>query len=75
MTSTPFSAVPIELGSGGAPVTLVPLEPRSCRSLAAAIVAMDHDLDPQLVTLMVGIGIPLSFLTLFAWRQVLSVVA
>ena len=41
MTSTPFSAVPIELGSGGAPVTLVPLEPRSCRSLAAAIVAME----------------------------------
>lgn len=32
----------------------------------AAIVAMDHDLDPQLVTLMAGIGIPLSFLTLFA---------
>jgi hypothetical protein len=27
------------------------------------------------VTLMVGIGIPLSFLTLFAWRQVLNVVA
>jgi predicted permease len=43
--------------------------------IGAAIVAMDHDLDPQLVTLMVGIGIPLSFLTLFAWRQVLSVVA
>jgi len=43
--------------------------------IGAAIVAMDHDLDPQLVTLMVGIGIPLSFLTLFAWWQILRVVA
>jgi len=43
--------------------------------IGAAIVAMDHDLDPQLVTLMVGIGIPLSFLTLFAWRQGLNFVA
>lgn len=37
--------------------------------IGAAIVAMEHDLDPQLVTLMVGIGIPLSFLTLPLWRQ------
>ena len=32
--------------------------------IGAAIVAMEHKLDPPLVTLMVGIGIPLSFLTL-----------
>jgi predicted permease len=44
-------------------------------AIGAAIVAIDNDLDPQLVTLVVGIGIPLSFLTLFAWRQVLNVVA
>lgn len=43
--------------------------------IGAAIVAMDHDLDPQLVTLMVGIGIPLSFLTLYGWRQVLSIIS
>lgn len=43
--------------------------------IGAAIVAIDNDLDPQLVTLMVGIGIPLSFLTLFAWWQILSAVA
>jgi predicted permease len=35
--------------------------------IGAAIVAMDHDLDPALVTLMVGIGIPLSFATLPVW--------
>ena len=32
--------------------------------IGAAIVAMDHDLDPSLPTLVVRIGTPLSFLTL-----------
>jgi hypothetical protein len=32
--------------------------------IGASIVAMDHDLDPPLVTLMLGVGIPLSFLAL-----------
>ena len=40
--------------------------------IGAAIVAVDHDLDPPLVTLMVGIGIPLSFLTLPLWWQLLK---
>jgi predicted permease len=31
--------------------------------IGASIIAMEHELDPPLVTLMVGIGIPLSFLT------------
>jgi malate permease and related proteins len=35
--------------------------------IGGAIVAIDNELDPELVTLMVGIGIPLSFLTLGAW--------
>jgi hypothetical protein len=35
--------------------------------IGASIVAMEHDLDPPLVTLMVGAGIPLSFLTLPSW--------
>lgn len=41
--------------------------------IGASIVAMDHELDPPLVTLMVGVGIPLSFLTLPAWWYLLSV--
>jgi predicted permease len=37
--------------------------------IGASIVAMDHELDPPLLTLMVGVGIPLSFLTLpLGWR-------
>jgi malate permease and related proteins len=41
--------------------------------IGASIVAMDHGLDPPLVTLMVGVGIPLSFLTLPAWWHLLNV--
>lgn len=40
--------------------------------IGASIVAMDHDLDPPLLSLMVGIGIPLSFLTLPAWWYLLQ---
>ena len=40
--------------------------------IGASIVAMDHELDPPLVTLMVGVGIPLSFLTLPLWWYLLS---
>jgi len=40
--------------------------------IGASIVAMDHELDPPLVTLMVGVGIPLSFLTLPAWWELLA---
>jgi len=40
--------------------------------IGAAIVAIEHKLDPPLVTLMVGIGIPLSFLTLPVWWYMLQ---
>jgi hypothetical protein len=62
-------------GGRGEMIQITIFEAAMPPQIGAAIVAMDHDLDPQLVTLMVGIGIPLSFLTLFAWRQVLGVVA
>jgi predicted permease len=42
--------------------------------IGASIVAMDHELDPPLVTLMVGVGIPLSFLTLPLWWHVLQLI-
>ena len=41
--------------------------------IGGAIVAAQHKLDPELTTLMVGIGIPLSFLTLPAWWFALAV--
>ncbi len=39
--------------------------------IGASIVAIDHELDPPLLTLMVGVGIPLSFLTLPVWWHLL----
>jgi len=39
--------------------------------ITAGIVAIDHDLDPPLVTMLLGIGIPLSFATLPVWNLVL----
>jgi malate permease and related proteins len=41
--------------------------------IGGAIVATQHKLDPELTTLMVGIGIPLSFLTLPVWWYGLAV--
>ncbi len=40
--------------------------------IGAAIVAMEYKLDAPLVTLMVGLGIPLSFLTLPLWWMALQ---
>lgn len=40
--------------------------------VGASIVAMENDLDPQLATLLVGLGVPLSFVTLAVWYQVLG---
>jgi predicted permease len=40
--------------------------------IGASIVAIDHELDPPLVTLMVGLGIPLSFVTLPVWWRLLE---
>jgi predicted permease len=40
--------------------------------ITAGIIAVEHDLEPELVALMVGMGIPLSFLTLAGWWWLLA---
>ena len=55
----------------GETIQITIFEAAMAPQIGAAIVALDHDLDPQLVTLMVGIGTPLSFLTLPLWCQIL----
>ena len=40
--------------------------------ITAGIIAIDHDLRPQLVGMLVGIGIPLSFVTLYFWHMFLT---
>jgi predicted permease len=56
----------------GETIQITIFEAAMAPQIGAAIVALDHDLDPQLVTLMVGIGTPLSFLTLPLWWQLLQ---
>ncbi len=60
------------LGTNGPTTQVAIFEAAMAPQIGAAIVAMEHKLDPPLVTLMVGIGIPLSFLTLPLWWYVLQ---
>jgi malate permease and related proteins len=60
------------IGARGTVIQVTVFEAAMGPMIGAAIVAMDHDLDPSLVTLMVGIGIPVSFVTLPAWWWVLQ---
>jgi len=62
------------LGGRGEVVQITIFEAAMAPQIGAAIVAMDHDLDPALVTLMVGIGTPLSFLTVPLWWHLLKYV-
>ena len=62
-------------GARGEAIQITIFEAAMAPQIGAAIVAVDHDLDPALVTLMVGIGIPLSFLTLPLWWYVLRPLA
>ena len=63
------------LGARGEMIQITIFEAAMAPQIGAAIVAVDHDLDPALVTLMVGVGIPLSFLTLPLWWHVLKPLA
>jgi predicted permease len=60
------------LGDRGPLLQVTVFEAAMPPMIGESIVAMDHELDPPLLTLMVGIGIPLAFLTLPAWYRVLG---
>lgn len=61
-------------GAEGDVMRVTVFEAAMAPMIGASIVAMDHELDPPLLTLMVGVGIPLSFLTLPAWWWLLGFV-
>jgi predicted permease len=63
------------LGARGETIQITIFEAAMAPQIGAAIVAVDHDLDPPLVSLMVGIGIPLSFVTLPVWWYFLKPLA
>ena len=60
------------LGAKGQVSSVAVFEVAMRPMIGAGIVAIDHELDPPLLTLMVGVGIPLSFLTLPVWWHFLS---
>ena len=60
------------LDASGTVVRVTIFEAAMAPMIGAAIVAMDNDLDPPLATLLVGLGVPLSFLTLPVWHLILA---
>src|SRR5271165_3049319 len=60
------------LSGDGQVLNVTVFEAAMAPMIGASIVAIDHELDPPLVTLMVGLGIPLSFLTLPVWWRLLG---
>jgi malate permease and related proteins len=64
----------VGLGREGDPVADVAmLEMAMPPMLGASIIAIDHDLEPDLVALLIGIGVPLSMFT--AWAAWAAIVA
>ena len=61
-------------GAEGQVMRVTVFEAAMAPMISASIVAMDHELDPPLLTLMVGVGVPLSFLTLPVWWWLLNFV-
>jgi len=68
-----FVLLYLALDSSGDPVAKVAmLEMAMPPMLGASIIAIDHDLEPDLVALLIGIGIPLAMLTTWLWWSVIS---
>jgi len=60
------------LGSTGIITQVTVFEAAMAPMITAGIIAVDHDLDPPLVAMLVGIGIPISFVTLYLWHLFLG---
>ncbi len=63
----------LALGQASDPVSKVAmLEMAMPPMLGASIIAMDHDLEPELVAIMIGIGVPLSLFTAWGWWTLIA---
>lgn len=60
------------LGATGAVIQVTIFEAAMAPMITAGIVAIDHKLQPQLVGMLIGIGIPLSFVSLYFWHLFLT---
>ncbi|MBI2353718.1 MAG: AEC family transporter [Deltaproteobacteria bacterium] len=59
------------LGASGTTVQVTVFEAAMPPMITAGIIAVEHDLEPQLVGMLLGIGIPISFVTLHLWHMFL----
>ncbi len=67
-------SVYLALGQAGDPVAKVAmLEMAMPPMLGASIIAMEYDLEPDLIALLIGIGVPLSILTTWGWWALIQV--
>jgi predicted permease len=62
------------LGAHGQAIQITLFEAAMPPMITAAILATEHDLDPPLATLMVALGLVISFFTLGAWWYLLGAV-
>lgn len=60
------------LGAQGQAIQVTLFEAAMPPMITAAIVASEHDLDPDLANLMVAVGLLVSFFTLYGWWRVLA---
>ena len=60
------------LGAHGPAIQVTLFEAAMPPMITAAIVAAEHELDPELSTLMVAVGLLLSFATLGGWHWMLQ---
>lgn len=67
-----FTLFVLVLGGSGTTLQVTIFEAAMAPMISAGIIACDHQLNPRLTNLMIGIGIPLSFLTLALWHWLLS---
>jgi len=64
----------VVMGARGTEIQVTLFEAAMAPMITGSIVAAEHDLDGDLAALMVGVGIPLSFLTLPIWWRLLSTI-
>jgi predicted permease len=60
------------LGGKGMEIDVSIMEAAMAPMISAAIVASSHGLKPRLAGMMIGVGIPLSFITLALWYYILT---
>lgn len=77
LVAAPAAILAIALGLGAVEdpaARIAILEAAMPPSLGASIIALEHDLEPDLVALMMGVGVPLALVTSALWWRLLPVV-